>query len=239
MANNVDSVFNTLKETFEKHDEVRDKIREVRDKFDVSSRSVRRAIAALHTAPDIREACTPIRDELSKVGASLSAIEKSIPNADDGSCTISNSFYRYSDLWQHQRQLVCTAAVTVEFLDADRLPDIETIVKLLGADVHIPLEDFLVGVCDAVSDMVRLCTNRVIRNDYETPARCVVYASQMFDAFKELNFRNDYLRKRFDGLKYDVKRLEEIVYDLSIRGLLPKSEPTNETKPVLNDMDTA
>lgn len=39
--------------------------------------------------------------------------------------------------------------------------------------------------------------------------------------FRLLNLKNDSLRKRFDALKYDVKKIEEVVYDLSIRGLTP------------------
>jgi hypothetical protein len=35
-----------------------------------------------------------------------------------------------------------------------------------------------------------------------------------------LNLKNDGLRKKFDSLKYDMKKVEEVVYDLSIRGLL-------------------
>ena len=34
-----------------------------------------------------------------------------------------------------------------------------------------------------------------------------------------LNLKNDTLRKKFDGIKYDLKKVEEVVYDLSIRGL--------------------
>lgn len=37
--------------------------------------------------------------------------------------------------------------------------------------------------------------------------------------FRVLNLKNDSLRKRFDVLKYDVKKIEEVVYDLTIRGL--------------------
>jgi hypothetical protein len=43
-----------------------------------------------------------------------------------------------------------------------------------------------------------------------------------FNIDRLLNLKNDALRKRFDSLKYDVKKIEEIVYDLSIRGLLQK-----------------
>lgn len=39
--------------------------------------------------------------------------------------------------------------------------------------------------------------------------------------FRLLNLKNDSLRKRFDALKYDVKKIEEVVYDISIRGLRP------------------
>ena len=39
------------------------------------------------------------------------------------------------------------------------------------------------------------------------------------DVFRLLNLKNDNLRKKFDGIKYDLKKVEEVVYDLSIRGL--------------------
>ncbi len=45
----------------------------------------------------------------------------------------------------------------------------------------------------------------------------------MLGGFRLLNLKNDSLRKRFDALKYDVKKIEEVVYDLSIRGLRNRS----------------
>lgn len=46
--------------------------------------------------------------------------------------------------------------------------------------------------------------------------------------FRLLNLKNDSLRKRFDALKYDVKKIEEVVYDLSIRGLKPENSNVGE-----------
>jgi len=40
--------------------------------------------------------------------------------------------------------------------------------------------------------------------------------------FQILNLKNDTLRRRSDGVKYRVKEVEDVVYDLSLRGLLPK-----------------
>lgn len=39
-------------------------------------------------------------------------------------------------------------------------------------------------------------------------------------AFQILNLKNDSLRKRYDGIKYDVKRVEEIMYDVSLNSRL-------------------
>jgi len=45
--------------------------------------------------------------------------------------------------------------------------------------------------------------------------------------FRMLNLKNDMLRKKFDSIKYDLKKVEEVVYDLSIRGLnKPTSTPS-------------
>lgn len=46
----------------------------------------------------------------------------------------------------------------------------------------------------------------------------------MFSGFQILNLKNDVLRKRVDALKYRVKEVEDVVYDLSLRGLVPKEE---------------
>jgi len=51
--------------------------------------------------------------------------------------------------------------------------------------------------------------------------------------------KNDSLRKRFDAIKYDVKRCEEIVYDLSIRGLSPQGKNITVTgiNPLTSNLD--
>ena len=49
-----------------------------------------------------------------------------------------------------------------------------------------------------------------------------VFCSQT--GFRLLNLKNYGLRKKFDSLKYDMKKVEEVVYDLSIRNLI-KSNP--------------
>lgn len=58
--------------------------------------------------------------------------------------------------------------------------------------------------------------------DYSLAPKVSRFVCDLSTGFRLLNLKNDGLRKRFDGLKYDVKKIEEVVYDLSIRGLIPK-----------------
>ena len=54
--------------------------------------------------------------------------------------------------------------------------------------------------------------------NYKRPLKIATFLSELDIAFRLLNLKNDSLRKKFDGLKYDLKKVEEVVYDLSIRG---------------------
>lgn len=45
--------------------------------------------------------------------------------------------------------------------------------------------------------------------DYSAPVEYSAFAKELSNAFGMLNLKNDSLRKRFDSIKYDVKRLEE------------------------------
>ena len=51
------------------------------------------------------------------------------------------------------------------------------------------------------------------------PERIADFITSLNSGFRLLNLKNDNLRKKFDGIKYDLKKVEEVVYDLSIRGL--------------------
>lgn len=55
----------------------------------------------------------------------------------------------------------------------------------------------------------RLAINRVTMGDYAAPVQYSKFAKELSNAFGLLNLKNDSLRKRFDSIKYDVKRLEE------------------------------
>jgi len=88
------------------------------------------------------------------------------------------------------------------------------LVRLCGVFViiYIQVENFL-------SYKARLAVNSVTLGNYTRPLEISEFVSSLSAGFQLLNLKNDALRRKFDSLKYDLKKIEEVVYDISIRGL--------------------
>jgi len=71
--------------------------------------------------------------------------------------------------------------------------------------------------------------NAVTAGDYCRPVRIANFIANLDSGFRVLNLKNDQLRKRYDALKYDLKKVEEVVYDLTVRGLVSRPLSASET----------
>jgi len=85
---------------------------------------------------------------------------------------------------------------------------------------RVELVDYLYGLCFLPNELARLCVTRATQGDYSLVNRILVFVHELYAGFQLLNLKNDFLRKKYDGIKYDLKKIEEVVYDLSIRGFL-------------------
>ncbi|KAG8227555.1 hypothetical protein J437_LFUL000655 [Ladona fulva] len=127
-------------------------------------------------------------------------------------------YYRYHEHWRFVTQrLVFLISLTI-YLETGRLATREEIANTLG--VQLNLKDGF--VLDLEDYLARFAVNSVTAGDYARPIAISKFVAELNSGFRLLNLKNDNLRKRFDVLKYDVKKIEEVVYDLSIRGLSPK-----------------
>jgi hypothetical protein len=43
------------------------------------------------------------------------------------------------------------------------------------------------------------------------PLQISAFVSDLYNGFRLLNLKNDNLRKRYDGIKYDMKKIEEVL----------------------------
>jgi len=80
-------------------------------------------------------------------------------------------------------------------------------------------------------ELSRLATNTVTLGDFGLAVLISVFVKDIFAGFQVLNLKNDILRRRVDGVKYDVKRVEDVVYDLSLRNLIPNAGSSGDGQP--------
>ncbi len=87
---------------------------------------------------------------------------------------------------------------------------------------HLTVEEYLQSLTSLIEELARLAVNSVTLGDYQRPLVISQFVKELHAGFQILNLKNDSLRRRSDSIKYSVKKIEDVVYDLSLRNLVPK-----------------
>lgn len=87
---------------------------------------------------------------------------------------------------------------------------------------HLTIEEYLHALITLIDELSRLAINAVIQADFAISLQVSKFIKDIYAGFQILNLKNDSLRRRSDSIKYSVKKVEDIVYDLSLRNLIPK-----------------
>ncbi|RKP24719.1 hypothetical protein SYNPS1DRAFT_16762, partial [Syncephalis pseudoplumigaleata] len=144
-----------------------------------------------------------------------------------------HKYHKYADMWNRPVQQACFLAAAIVYLRQAQLVSAEGMAGMLGVpfdmtyamtSFHVTIEDYLHSLCTLISELSRLAVNAVTAGDFAYPFRVSAFVKELHSGFQLLNLKNDALRKRFDGIKYEVKRIEEVVYDLTLRGLKPSGD---------------
>ena len=88
---------------------------------------------------------------------------------------------------------------------------------------HLTIEEYLQSLISLIDELARLAVNSVTLGDYSRPLEISQFVKDLHAGFQILNLKNDSLRRRSDSIKYNVKKIEDVVYDLSLRNLVPKA----------------
>ncbi|KAF1847069.1 Translin [Cucurbitaria berberidis CBS 394.84] len=229
------TIFQDLQARIDEDTAVRDELRDIIQALEKHNRNVSFVLS--------RAQSTPVAD-LSEV---LKAAEEPIKNVIDTVSKLSQAaskmpYYKFNNMWSRQMQ---GAAESVLFwgwlggykydggnVQCGRLLTIEELGEILNIPVnlkdrdefHLSLEEYLQSLITLVEELTRLARNAVTLGDYERPLLINQFVKDLHAGFQILNLKNDSLRRRSDGLKYRVKDVEDVVYDLSLRNLVPKKE---------------
>ncbi|XP_056389690.1 translin isoform X1 [Hyla sarda] len=178
--------------------------------------AVQSELAAPRSKATFSEKCAKVREHFPTIRAQMATLATKFP---------ADQYYRYHDQWRFVLQRLVFQAAFLVYLEKEQLVTRDAVAEILGIEserekgFHLDIEDYLSGVLNLASELSRLAVNSVTAGDYTRPLRISAFINELDFGFRLLNLKNDSLRKRYDGLKYDVKKIEEVVYDLSIRGL--------------------
>lgn len=219
MASPITDIFVAYQTHLDLDQELRDEIRDVVKTIDVKLREIITVLQVIHKeggSAQVQEACVKGKTLLADVREGYAKLAAKVETL---------SYHRFNDHWKFISQRATFLISLIHYLEKGTLVTLEQVTETLGIKssmsegFHLELDDYLIGVLQLASELSRFAINAVIYGDYARPLHISTFVAELSAGFSVLTMKNDYLRKRYDALKYDIKKIEEVVYDLSIRGL--------------------
>lgn len=204
----------------EHEENLRESLRAIARDIEQASRDIITLLQGVHKPRGLAQIptlCQTARDKFAGVQDLYSKLREKVPEEE---------YFRYHEHWRYVTQRLVFSAAFIIFLETGKLIEREMAAEFLGISAdpddpfHIELDDFLLGLLILADELTRLSLNSATYGDYKRPVEIAEFVSDINAGFRLLNLKNDTLRKKFDGLKYNLKKVEEVVYDLSIRGLI-------------------
>ncbi len=180
--------FKKIRERLSKYDNSREElIKKARDVLKLS----KQLIYTIH------------RKELGEADKLVINLKKEKGELDKIAFSSKKLFYEgsYSDACQEYAE----AMAYYGFVKNGKIPTISTL--------KVNEEDYLMGICDLTGELTRKAVTIAHKDDKEVE-RIKELVEGIFGEFLKFDLRNSELRKKSDSIKWNLKKLEEVMYDL-------------------------
>lgn len=84
-------------------------------------------------------------------------------------------------------------------------------------ELQVSEDTYINGLSDLTGELVRLGINYGIQEKYEELIDIRDAISQIYGALLEFDFRNGTSRKKFDAIKYNVQKIEDLILSISLK----------------------
>ncbi|KAK5135870.1 hypothetical protein LTR08_004519 [Meristemomyces frigidus] len=220
-------IFEDLQRKIDEDTAVKDALRDIVQTLEKQDRTTQSILSRAHS--------TPSAELPSVVSAAQANIDKEIQTIQQLSGVASeHPYYKFNYAWTRTVQDACYSILVCGWLggfakgETGQLLTIEEVgstmkvpVNLKDRDAfHLTIEEYLLALISLLDELARLARNSVTLGDYRRPLQIAQFIKDVHAGFQILNLKNDTLRKRSDGIKYRVKEVEDVVYDISLRGLI-------------------
>lgn len=145
------------------------------------------------------------RDEISEAAKLVSQIEKEKKKLEDIS-KHSNKM-EYEGSYKVAIQEYVEAILFYNFVKIGRLVDL----KVLA-------EHFVLGLADLPGELVRKAVFLAGKGEVEKVGKIKDEVDMIYGELLKFDFRNNDIRRKVDAVKYDLRKLEDLVLDLKLKG---------------------
>eukprot|EP01125_Pyxidicula_operculata_P018358 TRINITY_DN6516_c0_g1_i1.p1 TRINITY_DN6516_c0_g1~~TRINITY_DN6516_c0_g1_i1.p1 ORF type:complete len:216 (-),score=39.23 TRINITY_DN6516_c0_g1_i1:62-709(-) len=188
-------------------------LKEIVKTIDNTNRHITASLQTVHSNfSKAKEICSKCKEQLPSLTTSYLQLKSKIPN---------EFYFKYLPLWKSSVQQDVFILSFMTWIEEERLIQLPELEKILFGEngFSLDIESYLVGVAYLPSELSRLCVNSVIAGNYKLPKKIVEFVKELYSAYQLLNLKNDFLRKKYDGIKYDLKKIEEVNFEIVLRGL--------------------
>ncbi len=108
-----------------------------------------------------------------------------------------------------------------EYVEAASFSEFIATGKILPRkEIGVSAENYIAGLCDLSGEVVRKAVNAAINDNSMTVISAKKFIENLYYGLMQFDFRNGDLRRKFDGLKYDLKKMEDLLLSLKLQGKL-------------------
>ena len=84
-------------------------------------------------------------------------------------------------------------------------------------ELKVSIDNYLGGLSDLTGELGRRAVQMTIKKKYSEVYDIQEFVSSIFKEILKFNFRNGSLRKKSDAIKWNLTKIENIVYDIEIK----------------------
>jgi len=84
-------------------------------------------------------------------------------------------------------------------------------------ELNAQAEHYLLGICDLIGEISRISINSAAKGKEDFASEMKELVLGLYYELMKFDFSNSELRKKFDGIKYEVKRLEDMALSIKLK----------------------
>ncbi|MCA9477599.1 MAG: hypothetical protein KC535_00445 [Nanoarchaeota archaeon] len=111
------------------------------------------------------------------------------------------------------------AAALEEYVEAQcYLSFIESGSFPLTKELEVPADIYLAGLCDCSGELARRALKLATEKEFKEVERISIALEELMGLFLTIDFRGIDMRKKIEGLKYNLSKTQDILYDIQMKG---------------------